>query len=274
MKNIFATLISLLISFQVFANIGAVSNATGGSGRGAVDTTDGILLNPAFLVDFPSKFLTVNYSQDDYAITVVDNGRESFFPAALEYIQTKSDLIDTRKIGLALALPRWKILTIGTTVSLVEYSDIQNNTGAETKYRQGVADLGLTVALSKDFGFGLVANKISSTHTKLPAALELQKTVGAGLSYTYANFSRLRFDIMSGPEIKTDELIYMYGVENFINEWLVIRFGYQNNRVTAQDYLTGGIGFDGPQFSLHYAYVGNTDDQSDQKHLFDLSIPF
>lgn len=274
MKNIFTALICLLIHTQVLALVGAVSNATGGSGRGAVDTTDGILLNPAFLVDFPAKYLTVNYSQDDYAITVVDNGRESYFPAALEFIQTKTDQIDTRKFGVALALPRWKILTVGTTIALVEYSNILNNTGAETKYRQGVADIGLTLALTKNIGFGFVANKVGSTHTELAPSQELQKSMGMGFSYTYANFARVRFDVTTGLDNKTDNLVYMYGVENFINEWLVIRLGYQNNRVTAQDYLTGGLGFDGPQFGLHYAYVGNTGDQHDQKHLFDLSIAF
>lgn len=274
MKNIFALVICLFFSFQSFALVGAVSNATGGSGRGAVDTTDGILLNPAFLVDFPSKYITLNYSQDDYAVTVVDNGKESFFPAALQFVETKTSQVDTRKFGVSFATPRWKILTVGTTVSLVEYSNILNNAGAETKYRQGVADLGLTLALSKNIGFGLVANKVGSTHTELPAGLELQKTVGAGFSYTYANFMRLRFDVLSGPDNKTDKLVYMYGIENFINEWLVVRLGYQNNNVTAQNYLTAGLGFDGPQFGFHYAYVGNTANQPDQKHLFDLSIPF
>lgn len=274
MKNIFAVFICLLVHTQVFALVGAVSNATGGSGRGAVDTTDGILLNPAFLVDFPSKYFTINYSQDDYAVTVVDNGKDSFFPAALLYRDTRSNSVDTRKFGVALATPRWKILTFGTTVSLVEYSNILNNSLPETKYRQGVADLALTLALTKDIGFGLVANKIGSTHTEMPPALELQKSVGAGFSYTYANFIRLRFDVQSGPDNKTDDLIYMYGLENFINEWLVLRVGYQNNLVTGQNYLTGGLGFDGPQFGFHYAYVGNTANQPDQKHLFDLSIPF
>lgn len=274
MRNISAALICLLFGFQLSANVGAVSNATGGSGRGAVDTTDGILLNPAFLVDFPAKYFTVNYSQDDYAVTIVDNGKESYFPAALQFVETKSSLVDTRKFGVSLATPRWKILTIGTTISLVEYSNILNNSLPETKYRQGVADLGLTLALTKDIGFGLVANKIGSTHTEMPSALEVQKSIGAGLSYTYANFIRLRFDVQTGPDNKTDDLVYMYGLENFINEWLVLRVGYQNNRVTSQNYLTGGIGFDGPQFGLHYAYVGNTANQPDQKHLFDLSIPF
>jgi hypothetical protein len=274
MKNIFVVLLSVFIHTQVFALVGAVSNATGGSGRGAVDTTDGILLNPAFLVDFPAKYFTINYSQDDYAVTVVDNGKDSFFPAALQFVETKSSSVDTRKFGISLATPRWKILTFGTTVSLVEYSNVLNNSLPETKYLQGVADLGLTLALTKDIGFGLVANKIGSTDTEMPPALELQKSVGAGFSYTYANFIRLRFDVQSAPDNKTDDLIYMYGLENFINEWLVLRIGYQNNKVTDRNYLTGGLGFDGPQFGFHYAYVGNTADQPDQKHFFDLSIPF
>ena len=42
-------------------NLGAVSTATGGTGRGAVEPVDGLLLNPAFLLDFPTKNFSFNY---------------------------------------------------------------------------------------------------------------------------------------------------------------------------------------------------------------------
>lgn len=255
-------------------NLGAVSTATGGTGRGAVEPVDGLLLNPAFLLDFPTKNFSFNYANDQYAIVISDNGKDAVFPAALQFISQKSDAVDTRKFGLTLSLPKWKILKVASTVALVEYNNLLNNTGSEIKYRQGVADLGITLAISKDFGFGLVVNKIASSNSELSETLQQQKTIGLGVSYTYLNFVRARFDIETGPDNKTDQLVYMYGLENFINDWVVFRIGYQNNKVVQKDYLTAGFGFAGPQFSLHYAYVGNTASSSDQKHLFDLGIPF
>jgi hypothetical protein len=55
---------------------------------------------------------------------------------------------------------------------------------------------------------------------------------------------------------------------------VVFRLGYQNNQITAKDYISAGLGFSGPQFGLHYAYISNTADKSEDKHLIDLGIPF
>ena len=35
------------------------------------------------------------------------------------------------------------------------------------------------------------------------------------------------------PENKTDRLVYMLGLENYLNDWVVFRLGYQNNNVLA-----------------------------------------
>jgi hypothetical protein len=66
----------------------------------------------------------------------------------------------------------------------------------------------------------------------------------------------------------------MGGLENYINDYVVFRLGYQNNQVTAKDYISAGLGFTGPQFGLHYAYISNTADKTEDKHLIDLGIPF
>ena len=95
-----------------------------------------------------------------------------------------------------------------------------------------------------------------------------------GLSYTYQNFARLRFDAESAPDNKTDKLNYMLGLENYINDWIVFRFGFQSNKIVLKDYLTAGMGFSGPQFGIHYAYISNTADKSEDKHLIDLGVPF
>lgn len=265
--------LSILISYKTFAAVGAVSNATGGTGRGAVEPIDGVLLNPATISDLPNKNFTINYSTDEWAVTVADNGQESFFPAALEFIKTTTTAVDTQKLGLSFATRRWNKIALGLTGSVLEYTNFVA-TGTETKFRQSTADLAATLAIAKNFGLGFVATKVASNHVDLLESLQVQKTIALGLSYTYQNFARFRFDVQSAPDNKTDKLVYMAGLENYINDWVVFRIGFRNDNFAKKDYFTAGLGFSGPQFGLHYAYISNTADKTEDKHLIDLGIPF
>jgi hypothetical protein len=275
-KNIFITILAFFlcnISFAEIDAVGAVSTATGGSGRGAIETVDGIYLNPAFLRDFTGQNFSYNYTRDAWALSLTDSGTDSLFPAGLQLINLKTETLETQKLGLTFAAPRWKKLAFGATTSMVEY--MEKNSGVMgDKYRQGVVDLGITVAINSKIGFGLTANKVASSQVKIAENVQLQKTMGMGISYIINDFARFRFDMETGPDNKTNRLIYMAGMENFLNDWMIFRMGFQKNNVVSKDYITAGMGFAGPQFTLHYAYIADASDQTDQKHLFDLGIPF
>ncbi len=265
--------ISFLVITEVYAAVGAVSTATGGTGRGAVEPIDGILLNPATVSDLPTKNFSVNYSADAWAMTVSDNGKDVYLPAALRFVKTQTTAIDTQQLGLSFASRRWKKFAIGGTGSMMEYTNALTQT-TEQKYRQTTLDLAMTYAASTNFGIGLVANKLSSNKIALAENLQAQQTLAVGLSYTYQNFARLRFDIESAPNNNTEKLNYMLGFENYINDWVVFRMGAQQNKVLNKDYISAGLGFAGPQFGLHYAFISNTEDKTEDKHLIDLGFPF
>ena len=269
--NVFLT--AFLFSNITHATIGAVSTATGGSGLAAVEPVDGLLKNPAFIRDLLNRNFAFNYSPDQWALTVSDNAPDSLFPAALQIINTRQTILNTQKLGLTFAAPRLKTLVVGATAAMISY-DHNPNLSTSEKFHQGVVDVGATLAITRDIGVGFVANKVGSTKIDLAENLQLQKSMAMGLSYTYANFIRLRFDAESGPDNVTDRLIYMFGMENFINDWVVVRFGYQNNNVVSKNYASTGLGFVGPQFGLHYAYISDVNSGRDQKHLIDLAIPF
>lgn len=273
MQKIFFITVFSLFSQISSAYIGAVSTATGGAGRGAIESVDGLYLNPAFIRDFAAKSFSFNYSKDQWALSLIDTGADAFFPAGLQFISQKTDIVDTQKLGLTLGAPRWNRIVLGGTLAMLEYTDNLATT-QDRKFRQGALDLGLTFSLYKNLSVGLVANKVGATEVDLNESLQQQKTLGLGISYMYDDFARFRLDAESGPDNKTDRLIYMVGVENYINDWVIFRLGFQNNQVLAKDYFTAGLGFAGPQFTLHYAYISDTVDQTDQKHLFDLGIPF
>lgn len=273
MKNLIVIFWVQIFCASAFCAVGAVTTATGGTGRGAIEPIDGVLLNPAVITDFPDKNFSVNYSVDQWAMSVSDNGKDAFFPAAFVFLNSKTDTIDTQQLGLTIASYRWHRFVLGTNLSMLDYTD-HSSPALELRYKQAAADLGATYALGSNVGFGLVFNKVGSTRTDLAEAAQTQQTTSFGISYIFRGFARFRVDVESAPKNKTDRLVFMAGMENYLNDWMVFRMGYQNNNVVAKNYLTAGLGFQGPQFGVHYAYISNTADKTEDKHLIDLGIPF
>jgi len=276
MKNLFLTMAAFLFSLSALAtppiNSGSVSTATGGSGRGTTEPIDGVLLNPAMIGLLSSKILSATYTNQQWGVTIADNGKEALFPAALAFVRTDVEGFKTQQVSVGLSYVFKKMFAIGTNLSLLEYSSEAIN--RDEKYRQSVADIGLMFSPGAEFGVGLVANKVASSTTDLDETLQKQQTLGLGFQYTYLSFVRFRFDIESGPKNKTERLVYMGGVETYMNDWMILRFGYQNNNVVSKNYSTVGLGFAGPQFSLHYAYISNVANNRDDQHSIDLGIPF
>ncbi len=275
MKKLFFTvsLISL-ISCNLLAALtpGAISTATGGSGRGTTEPVDSVLLNPAIVAALPTKFFSANYTNEQWGVTISDNGKDALFPAAVAFVKSDANNLKTQQISVALSYAFQKSFAVGLGVSMLEYD--LGGAAFQQKYRQSIGDVGFVYAPSPVFGVGLVANKVFSSATEIAQSLQKQKTIGFGAQYTYLSFARFRFDIESAPENKTDRLVYMGGIETFINDWVIIRLGYQNNNVLAKNFSSLGLGFAGPQFGLHYAYISNVVDKSEDKHSIDLGIPF
>ena len=271
-KNIFILLI--LFSEFVFASptIGSVSTATGGTGRGAIEPIDGVLLNPSSVAKIKTQFFSFNYSNEQMAVTIADNGKDALFPAAIAFVRTDKNDLRTQDMALVLAYSLMPRLSLGTTISLAEYMINLNNT--EQKYRQTISDIGISFSLARNISMGVVAYKVLSSDTELEKPLQKQQLIGFGGSYTFDNIVRFRFDLESAPENKFDRLTYMAGLETYLNDWMIIRLGYQNNNVVSKNFTTAGLGFSGPQFGLHYGYLTNVSNRNEDRHTVDLGVPF
>ena len=92
-KNVFIVLVILFVSKMTLAATvgGSVSMATGGTGRGTVEPTDGTLLNPAIVAQIPTKYMSFNYTKDHTQVAISDNGRDALFPAALSFVRNEKD---------------------------------------------------------------------------------------------------------------------------------------------------------------------------------------
>ena len=157
-KIIFLLLVSFfsISSFAVLAPPGAVSMATGGSGRGATEPVDSVLLNPSLLALLPTKFFSASYTSQQWGLTISDNGKDALFPAALAFVRSDVNDFKTQQLALALSYAYKKMISVGVNVSMLEYERSQKL--REQKYRQTAADVGLMYSLSPEFGIGIVGN--------------------------------------------------------------------------------------------------------------------
>lgn len=271
-KNILILVFLFSEVLSASAIIGAVSTATGGTGRGAIEPVDGVLLNPSTVAKIKTQFFSFNYSNEQMAVTIADNGKDSLFPAAIAFVRTDINNLKTQDMALVLAYSLMPRLSLGTTISLVEYLTITNST--EQKYRQTISDVGVSFALARNISLGAVAYKVLSSSAEIEKPLQKQQLFGFGGSYTFDNIVRFRFDIESAPENKFDRLTYMAGLETYLNDWMIIRLGYQNNNVVSKNFTTAGLGFSGPQFGIHYGYLTNVSNRNEDRHTVDLGVPF
>lgn len=275
MKNLICFLATTSIysfCFAAMTSTGAISSATGGTGRGAAEAVDSVLLNPSIVANLPSKFLSANYNKERWALTISDNGREALFPAAISFVRSDINEFKIQQLALSLAYAINKRISIGTTISMYEYDQTAQH--IDIKNRQTNSDIGIMLIPFANSGIGLTANNIAQSETELSKELQPAKTLGIGTHYTYQSFARFRFDVESAPEYKTDQLVFMGGIETLMTDFIILRFGYQNNNVIKKNFSSAGLGFAGPQFGLHYSYNANVADNSDYKHSIDLGIPF
>jgi hypothetical protein len=263
---------SLLISFQVFAfeNTGAPSMASGGAGAGVLEEVDGTYLNPASIALFQKKSFAASFSKYHTNIHMTDNGRDAFFPAALAYTKTDENQIQTQAYHLVIAYPILPNLSLGSDLSMRE---IKFETATQ-KFRQTIVSPAICYLFSEAFSAGLVWKNKALTDTDLNDIIDLNSTVVFGLGYVYDKFAKIRADIETAEHEKTDKMIYKFGIETYLNDWIITRIGYQNNNAHSLNFFTAGVGFAGPQFGLHYAYQSEARNIRDPLHTIDLNIPF
>ncbi len=279
MKKIFILIsISLLIISKTYAaqisnTGGAVTTANGGAGVAVVDMDDGAFVNPAVIPLFPRKELSVSFSSSRFAGNIVDNGNDAMFPAAIGYEKYSNDAFKSNVYHLILAYAYESVfgnVSFGADFNLND----EKLTGSDENYKQTRATLGFLWQPSKTFSFGLTHKNIALNDTALPDSIDHVTVTTAGLAYVYQSFAQLRFDIETVEKQPSDHFIYKIGLETYINDWIITRFGYRNDNVISQNFTTLGVGFAGPQFQLHYAYQTEAKSTVDPLHIIDLSVPF
>jgi hypothetical protein len=271
MSKIFFSLI-YLFTFQVLAieNTGAVSAATGGAGVGVLETVDGTYLNPASIALFDVKSFAVSYSKFHTNFHITDNGRDALFPAAFIYSRTDENNMQTLGYHLALATAWAQNFSTGMDLQFREIKIV----GIDDQFRQTVISPAVFYRFSNVLSMGLIWKNKALTNTDLPDIIDQNSTVALGMGYVYEKFAKFRADVETAENEMTDKLNYKFGLETYLNDWIITRIGYQNDNVHSLNFFTAGVGFEGPQFGFQYAYQSEARNNRDPLHTIDLNIPF
>lgn len=262
------------------AYVGAVSSATAESGRASVESTDAPFLNPAALAHikgylFSAGFATsANKKQEigqDFAVSITDNLSETVVPTSIAYVQSKIDPNSeeqvTRDFRLSLGNFMSKRLAGGLAL---RYRDDQL---ALNRYTQMNLNIGALYSFHDSLGVGLVLDNILGAKSDIPEDLRQRPQMSVGGSYIYKKFLRTRFDLISAENNSFDRPTIAAGLESYMNRWVIIRLGVQRQNEKNANIYSAGVGFAGPRFGVHYAYLTSQELDSFNRHSVDLSLP-
>ncbi len=243
---------------------GSISSGLGGAGRAAVAPGDVSTMNPATLAHLRGYYLYSKYLPGEMAYAISDNTIDSVIPASVYYYQN----IQEKNFKLSFAEQVRKKLSFGATGSFNQYKH------GEEFISRGNMDLGLSFVPQNNMGFGLVAYNVLGPSGNDLIKEQTAPQIGFGSHFMYKGFLRLRADYVTGNNYKMSDGQVMVGTENYLNRWMTLRLGYQENLSDIRDLATAGWGFDLPKFKLNYAYLTETGSDPTVRHSVDLSIPF
>lgn len=259
---------------------GAVSSATGNTGRASVEISDSAYLNPASLAYMMGYVFTSSYSSvisggeqqgTDFSLSLMDNMKETVIPTGLAYTQLKRDIgsydLTTRDFRLSFGNFISKKMALGLGFHM------KDDQFPNTRYQQTNLSLGMLYGFNNDFGVGFTMDDILDPSGNVPKDIRVQSTTGLGLSYTYKKFARFRTDLVSASGNRFNKPTLGAGLESFMNRWVVIRLGLSRNFDEETNLYAAGLGFKGPKFGLHYSYQNSPQLAKLTRHSIDLAIP-
>lgn len=244
----------------------SVSSGTGGAGRGTVDPYGLIYANPALAATLKERYLTSSFSKNQTIVSFLDAGVKNIVAGGLSYKQNQDDLKTTnlKELTLSLSDRAFDRFTFGINLNMFDLSVLD-----QAKKKQYTSDIGLGWLVTQDWHLGFVFLNSFKQGEKLTAPRE-----AIGTSYIFNNFVRFRLDVESNDDSNWGQPIIAAGLENFINDWIVWRAGYREESLQDRAFGTVGLGFTGPRFGLHYAYVQDTQDNKENRHSIDLGLSF
>lgn len=252
---------------------GAVSAASGGTGRASVEAGSASFLNPAMMVHQKGQQIYTAKSQEEFAIGLTENSEDSPLPTSISYWQKNLDagaLEGTYKLqDLRLSFAEFvkAFWAVGITAHVYQAQS------EDKTWNQGNLDFGVMVTPVPEVGLAVVFYDLGQGNPEIPEKLRLSPKIGLGFNHLYRDYFRSRVDLVSGPDQNFRRATVMVGFESYLNRWVLARFGMSSNTYLNQDLSSLGFGLDFPNFRLNYAYQFVMNNSKDQRHAIDIVIP-
>jgi hypothetical protein len=272
----------LLTSFSSQAYVGSVSAATGETGRAAVEASESPFGNPAALAFLNGYYFGAGYgashqnragNAQDLSVSLTDNMKDTVVPTSFSYVQNTSrpEGVSDDVMGRTFKLSFGNFIRPGFAFGLG--INHQDDRPPQDHYIQTNVQTGVLWAPNKDFGAALTFENLVPPNTDIPEAFRLKQTTGAGVSYNFKRFVRLKGDLVSASNNNFGKPTLAFGMESYMNRWMILRWGLQRQNELDANLYTAGIGFIGPKFGFHYAYENSPQNESLSRHSVDLAVP-
>ncbi|MCB0394331.1 MAG: hypothetical protein KDD25_07215 [Bdellovibrionales bacterium] len=276
---IFTMLIPLCYSENSYAQyvFGTRSIGLGGAGRAAQIGSEGPLLNPAnfplnndfhFGGIFNERELDSQGFVTEFGGFIVDRNPEALFPAMLSYTKKDKRLdglrIKETNYEVAVGKPVTGWLAIGFDLRYFQ----QRIGSDENTYFNG--GLGALVNPAQNLTFAVVGRNILNRYT-----LDMQPALDVAGAYMFEKVLSVMADGVFREKDNPDKKgVYSLGLESYLPYDFMVRLGGRKDEYLSQNFWTAGLGWDGPKFTLNYAYERNASKDGQFAHSFDLLVYF
>jgi hypothetical protein len=278
MKNTFilSTIFLCLFGVPSSAQYGAISTATAGSGRAAIEVTEAPALNPATIPFSRGYFFTTDVATigagQEYTVSLTDNLPATVVPTSLIYTQLDTTISNKRKLtSQDMHLAFGNIVTKDFSFGLAIEHKI--DTVLLKKYYQTNMMMGTLFSLGNNLGLAIVGENIIPLDGGAPKEFQLNPKTSFGISYNKGKMMRFKADLESAKNNSFSQPAISGGVETYWNRWFIFRFGARKDFELNANQYGAGIGFSGPKFAIHYGYLSSPETMDLTRHSVDLAVP-
>lgn len=257
---------------------GPEASAMGGAGR-AAGGVEGHLLNPASLVHIRNYNVGGLYSFNsvedvssgrDVGVNIADGNEEALFRAGFAYINRDSKVPQDRvtEDNYIVSVAGWVLDSLSVGLQGHRWSGKPAYSEETVIYQ---ASAGMLFTPIESLGIGLTAHNILDDHK--PSTLRPE--IGLGMQYLYEELFRVRLEGVYPTKWNPDQkAILMLGTETLMGYGLRLRMGARLDDVSKKTFGTAGLGWQGPRFSVSYAYEKDVRAKDTFRQTFDLNVGF
>jgi len=269
---------------QAQLNIGTISSSLGGAGASSLDALESPLLNPATLPHFEDFIWGFYYSQrmgaessNERASSFIfsDSTSANYFPAAFAYVKEDITSLEGATItskNYVVSFGGFVLPTLSLGMNLHRKNSLIDEA---TRFSQNNYGLGMLWAPTSSIGMSVVGHSLARPSSLVPDNLKLKSKVSLGGYFIYLDSFHFRADVdQTIVENPKNKKTFKLGVESRLWRFIALRWGFQWDKLIEKNMFTAGVGFNGPNLNVDYAFQNEIERGGGTRHLIDLRLPF